>query len=335
MKKLINYMTIRVVVWAIIIAIPMMESRAETLKIHTSRLGSSWFAFGDTLSTMLKGNLPSETDIEVVPWGGGVVNPKLVSRDKSRIGLANVTTVVWAWNGYPGIYKNQKYRNIRALVGGLKSVWITAMAREAYIQNTGNDTLEKILLSGKPVRVVMKPAWSVVPAVADMVFEAMGTDRDQIVANGGKIIQMPARKIPALIRDASADLYIESAVKGHQVVTETSLSAIIRFLDIPDNVLAQLRKEGLNPVPLPKIFKGQAGPTKALDMGTVLIANAKISDDHAYKIVKTVCENKEALIATHNAWSTFQPEQSWRPENTGIPLHPGAIRYYRERGWIR
>ena len=46
--------------------------------------------------------------------------------------------------------------------------------------------------------------------------------------------------------------------------------------------LLQLSKQGLNPVPLPKWFKGQAGPTKALDMGSVLIANAELSEDFAY-----------------------------------------------------
>jgi TRAP transporter TAXI family solute receptor len=334
MKKYRIYMTPMVFVLAIIIVVPI-GAGAVTLKIQTARLGLSWFAFGDTLSTMLKGNLLSETNIEVVPWGGGVVNPKFVSKDQSKTGLANLTTVVWAWNGYPVVYKSQKYTNIRALVGGLKSAWITAMAREAYIQKTGNDTLEKILLSGKPVRVVMKPAWSVVPAVADMVFKVMDTSRDQIVANGGKVIQVSAKKIPALIRDGRADLYFESVFMGQPVINETSLSANIRFLDMPDSVLTQLSREGLKTVPLPKWFKGQAGPTRALDMGTVLIANAKISEDLAYKITKTICENKMRLLASHNAWSTFQPEQAWKPENTGIPLHPGAARYYKEKGWIK
>ena len=61
-------------------------------------------------------------------------------------------------------------------------------------------------------------------------------------------------------------------------------------------------------------------------MGTVLNANTELSEDFAYQITKTVCENKAALSTAHNAWRTFQPEQAWKPENTGIPLHPGAVR---------
>ncbi len=312
-----------------------MGAGAKTIKIQAMRLGSSWYVFGATLATMLKENLPAGTDMEVVPKGGGVGNPISVSKDPSKIGLANVATVVWAWNGHPVVYKGKKYTNIRALVGGLNSVWITAMAREAYIEGTGNDTLEKILLSGKPVRVVMKPAGSSVPVVADMILKAMGTGRDKIVANGGKIIQVSAKQIPALIRDGRADLYFETALKGHPVVTETSLTGNVRFLDMPDNVMEALSKEGLNPVPLPNWFKGQSGPTQALDLGTLLIANADLSEDIAYQITKTLCENKDAMAAAHKAWSTFQPEQAWKPEKTGIKLHPGAVRYYKERGWIK
>lgn len=327
-------MTILTVVLAIIM-ITSISAQAETIKIQAMRLGSSWYIFGATLSSLLQNNLPQGTSVEVVPKGGGVGNPISVSKDPTKIGLANVATVVWAWNGHPVVYKGKQYQNIRALVGGLNSVWITAMVREAYIKETGNDTLEKIVLSGKPVRVVMKPAGSSVPVVADMVLNAMGSSREKIVANGGKIIQVSAKQIPALIRDARADLYFESALKGHPVTTETSLTGNVRFLDMPDTVLSKLAKEGLNPLPMPEYFKGQSGPTKALDMGTMLIANEGLSDDLAYQITKTLCENKDAMAAAHKAWSNFKPEAAWKKENTGIPLHPGAMRYYKERGWLK
>jgi TRAP transporter TAXI family solute receptor len=334
MQKKKTFMTLMVAMLAIILIIPL-GARAETIKIQAMRLGSSWYVFGATLSTLLKDNLPAGTNMEVVPKGGGVGNPISVSKDPSKIGLANVATVVWAWNGHPVVYKGKQYRNIRALVGGLNSVWITAMAREAYIKQTGNDTLEKILLTGTPVRVVMKPAGSSVPVVADMVLKAMGTGRDKIVADGGKIIQVSAKQIPALVRDNRVDLYFESALKGHPVVTETSLTGNVRFLDMPDGVLQELAEEGLNPVPLPQWFKGQSGPTKALDMGTLLIANEKLSDERAYQITKTLCENKKAMASAHKAWSNFIPEDAWRTEKTGIPLHPGAVRYYKEKGWMK
>lgn len=315
------------------LALPAIAD-AQTIKIGAMRLGSSWYVFGATLAKLLKDNLPAGTEVEVIAKGGGVGNPISVDQGKATIALANVATAVWARQGHPVVYKGKKYGNIRALVGGLNSVWVTAMVKEDYIAKTGSDSLEKILLGDKPVRIVMKPAGSSVPVVADMIMAAMGVSRADITKKGGKIIQVSAKQIPALMRDNRADLYFETAVRGHPAVTETSLTANVRFLDLPDSVLAKLAKEGLNPTPLPQWFKGQSGPTKAVDLGTLIIANKSMSDDLAYLITKTIVENKDAMARAHKAWGSFKPELAGKPEKTGIPLHPGAARYYKEKGWL-
>lgn len=307
-------------------------AQAEIIKIGAMRLGSAWYVFGATLSKLLSDNLPAGTKVEVIAKGGGVGNPISVNNGKATIALANVATSVWARQGHPVVYKGKKYEDIRALVGGLNSVWITVMVREAYIQKTGNDTLEKILLGDKPVRIVMKPKGSSVPVVVDMIMDAMGTSRDKIKAKGGSIIQVGAKQIPSLIRDNRADLYFESALKGHPGVTETSLTGNVRFLDLPDGVLSKLAKQGLNPTPLPKWFKGQSGPTKAVDMGTVIIAHKDMSNDLAYLITKTIVENKAAMAQAHKAWNNFDPKTAHLLAKTGIPLHPGAVKYYKEKG---
>ena len=86
---------------------------------------------------------------------------------------------------------------------------------------------------------------------------------------------------------------------------------------------------------MPEFFKGQKGPTKAVDLGTLIIANKSLSDDIAYLVTKTIVENKADLVKAHQAFGDFVPEDAWKPENTAIPLHPGAEKYYRERGWLK
>ena len=108
----------------------------------------------------------------------------------------------------------------------------------------------------------------------------------------------------------------------------------MRFVDLPDSVLDRLKGPGVNPIPLPAYFKGQSGPTKAVDMGTVLICHKDLPDELAYLVTKTVCENKEEMGRAHKAWLDFVPEQGGLPEKTGIPLHPGAERYFTEKGWL-
>lgn len=309
---------------------------AENLKIQAMRLGSSWYVFGATLSKLLEDTLPAGSSVEVVPKGGGVGNVISVNAGKADLGLANVATAVWGYNGDPVVYKGTKHENIRAIVGGLNSVWFVGMVRNDFMEKTGQKTLKEILTSGKPVRISMKPKGSTVPVVADMLLEAMGTSRDKVKADGGDVVQVAAKQLPSLVRDDRTDVYFESAVKGHPAVTEADLTGKVTFLDLPAEAIEKLSAQGLAAKPLPPFFNGQNGkPTQSVDFGTQLIVHKDMSDDLAYLITKTVCENKDNMAAAHKAWANFKPEDAWKPENTGIPLHPGAAKYYKERGWMK
>ena len=109
----------------------------------------------------------------------------------------------------------------------------------------------------------------------------------------------------------------------------------VRFLQLPDRVLKALAAHGLKPDEVPEHFKGQRGPTKAVDLGTLLIAHQDLSDDLAYLITKTICEKHDVMAKAHKAWARFDPKRSGDPQETGIPLHSGARRYYEERGWLK
>ncbi len=306
----------------------------ETIRIGAMPPGTSWYVFAATLSGLLEQRLPAGTRVEVVARGGGVGNPILVDRGKETIALAQAASAAWAYNGDPEAYGGKKHPNICALAGGLNSVWMAAIVREAYIQKTGNDTLEKILQSNDPVRIVMKPRGSTVPVLVDMMFKTLGTSREKILANGGEIIQVTANQIPTILRDGRADVYFENAIQGHPTLTEVSTTMDVRFLAIPKAVLDAVAGPGVKVSPMPKWFRGESGPLESVDMGTVVIANRNLSDDLAYLITKTICESGAKMAEAQRAWADFDPARGGLLENTGVPLHPGAARYYKEKGWL-
>ena len=298
------------------------------------RPGSAWYVFGATLAQLLKPSLPKGSNPEVIARGGGVSNPAAVDKKKATIALSNVASALWAYNGLKGVYK-QKHEGIRALIGGLNKVRVTAMVTESYIKRTGNDTLEKALLSKPPARIVMKPAGSTVPVVADMLMAALDTSRKDMKARGGKIIQVAANQIPAIIKDGRADLYFEVAIPRHPTVTEVTTTNAMRFLSFPPKALKALAAHGLRTAAVPgKWFKGIKGKVLAVDLGTVLIAHKDMSDSLAYTITKTLAENKKAMGKAHAAWRFFKPKNGGKPASVGVPLHPGAAKYFKEKGWL-
>ena len=98
-----------------------------------------------------------------------------------------------------------------------------------------------------------------------------------------------------------------------------------------------MSKYGYSESLLPKnSFKGQAQDLTLPGYRTTLTVTDKMDDQTAYKITKAVVEGKDALIKGHKAFEPFNPAKAWEPKNLGgIPLHPGAMKYYKEKGLMK
>lgn len=328
-----QFLTISAAQCGLLAGLGCEPASGDRITIGAMPPGTSWYVFAATLAQLLQQALPGGTRVEVVARGGGIGNPILVDRGDETIAIAQAATAAWAYAGNPVAYE-QPHRNLRSLVGGLNRVWMAAMLTEEYIDRTGHDTLEQALLSAEPLRIVMKPRGSTVPVVADMLFESLGTSRDRILERGGDIIQVTANQIASIFRDGRADLYLETAIRGHPTVTEVATTTAMRFVDYPEQTIAKLVGPGIERTPMPEWFRGQRGPLDSVDMGTVLIAHKDMSPALAQLIAGTVCENKEAMAAAHRAWEDFDPRKAARLEKTGVPLHAGAEAYFRQRGWL-
>jgi TRAP transporter TAXI family solute receptor len=66
--------------------------------------------------------------------------------------------------------------------------------------------------------------------------------------------------------------------------------------------------------------------------GTVLYGRTDMPDDFAYTLAKALDERQD-LLQWSNVGYSYNPHTVWKA--FGIPLHPGAARYYRERGYMK
>jgi TRAP-type uncharacterized transport system substrate-binding protein len=62
-----------------------------------------------------------------------------------------------------------------------------------------------------------------------------------------------------------------------------------------------------------------------------MAVNASMSEDLAYKLTKTMLEKRDDLALVHKEALNIKPE--WQTSNrAGIPWHPGALKYFKEKG---
>ena len=84
------------------------------------------------------------------------------------------------------------------------------------------------------------------------------------------------------------------------------------------------------------VIKAKTYPTQETDnpvsvVQNILVANASMPDKVAYDIVKTLFDKRPELIAVHREAENFVMEAQTN-KNTPIPWHPGALKYYQEKG---
>jgi TRAP transporter TAXI family solute receptor len=80
-------------------------------------------------------------------------------------------------------------------------------------------------------------------------------------------------------------------------------------------------------------YKGQDKDVKTIGMGTILCIDSSISDEQVYALTKAIYDNAKDLSARHASIANIAPDQV--SQIKGIPLHPGAEKYYKEVGALK
>lgn len=82
------------------------------------------------------------------------------------------------------------------------------------------------------------------------------------------------------------------------------------------------------------LYIGVNTPTKTFGYRATILTRADVPVEVIYDLVKSTFENIEKLRTLHPAWRNLIPSEMIR-DSLVAPLHPGAVKYYRERGWLK
>jgi len=138
---------------------------------------------------------------------------------------------------------------------------------------------------------------------------------------------------------AFADKHIDAAIMlgslGMGGVVEPSTMGLVEFIDIPDDVIKKVVKQSPYwyrfTIPA-NTYRGQPKPIKTYAGPNIVAVTADLPEDTVYQMTKTAFENKKDLVAITPHMQHMTPEGA---KNIMIPLHPGALKYYREIGAIK
>ncbi|MBI4591195.1 MAG: TAXI family TRAP transporter solute-binding subunit [Candidatus Rokubacteria bacterium] len=307
-----------------------MAQQPVTLAFATLSQGTAWYVYGATMAELLRKALPPGSNVDVKPFSGGIGNVKLVAKNETPIGFSFSVSNRWAHDGREAY--DARLENLRGLVGGLDTYYLVAIAQ----RKLGLTSLREIKDKRLPVKLYSLPVGSIGEFGGRQLLHEYGVSYADLKGWGGSTTHVGFNVIVDAMRDGRADLLIAVVTPKHPSITEIATFTDVKFVPLEPERVKGLTALGYQPATMPAdTFKNQPEPIQTVGFPTVLITNAALPEPVAYTITKTICENKEALVRGHAGLAAFEPRDAWKPDVVGLPLHPGAERFYREKGWLR
>ena len=296
-------------------------AHAQTLGIGTAPQGSIGYNMGSAIAKVLAETEKMQPRVQ--PYSGSSAILPLVNSGELDLTVCNVLEAQEAANG-EGPYNGRKQANVRVLAVIFPIFSSMFVKKDSPIQSIAE-------LKGKRVAYGYT-AQLTLNRIVDAILATGGL-------SGNKDI-IPVM-VPNVIR--GADDFAEGKVDGGffalgaAKVAEVDKSVGgIRYLPVSDEpaAVAAMQKifpyayvTTVNPSPA---FAGLAGPTKLMAYDYLVVAGSHVKDDVVYRIAKAMHENKPKLVESLKAFGGFNP--AGMNKATSAPFHPGAVKFYQEKG---
>jgi hypothetical protein len=242
-----------------------------------------------------------------------------------------------ALEGMAPVYKKPN-PNVRALGGifGISYIHILAAA-DTNIKTLGELT-DKIK-AGEKVKVAMPMKGTSDLPLIKQILKFYGVTFEDIEKAGGKIQQAVYADMVSLYKDRHVDYVFTHLALPAAAITEMAVSRNSTLLSTSKECIDTMAKElGTIGTASGKTqiaggtYKGIPDDTPAVPTAAELLISKDVPEIVAYTILKTIGDNIEEVHKINNKNQTFDPKTGWA--NVAVPLHPGAVRYYKEKGYM-
>lgn len=296
---------------------PASAQTTTRLSIGTGGTGGVYYPLGGGMAAILSKHVPGwEATAEVT--GASVANLQLIGQGKQDFGFSMSDSAYDATRG-DGKFKGHPVDARTLMVLYPNKMHVVTVQGNGINQLT--DFKGKRISTGEPN--------SGTEVMSLRLLEAAGiakdVDRERLsVAEG--VNAMKDRKIDGLIwvggvpTAAITDLAATPGITIH-------LLDHAQYADAMNKKWGPLYVKGIIPA---GSYKGQDKDVTNIDVWNLLVADKKMSDQMAYTIVKTLMEHKDDLVAVHREAKNITLEA--QANGSPIPMHPGARKYWEERG---
>ncbi len=289
-------------------------AQSQQVKLMTGPQGGSWYPLGGAIANIAD---KSGVKVQVLP-GAGIANVKAVQGGKADFGFGNsISTVDGVAGRAPFDTKTGNVCNVATLYPQYFQVVANA--------DSGINSLAD--LKGKPV--AFQPKGNTAEFISQQALEVYGLKPSDL----GRVSYVSYTDAVSLMKDNNAQAFTLGTTVPASSIMDLASARDIKLVAIPDDKFQAMRK--LNPGYTKLVIPANSYPKQTKDVQTIgyathVIARCDLDPDVVYKVLKGMVDHKADLAAIAHAMAGTTPKMM--AEDIGVPMHKGALRYYKEVG---
>ena len=297
------------------------HAAGKRISIASAGTGGAWYWVAAGWASVLNKYVKT-VEVTNEQTSGATENIRLLDAGKAEIGMCISDVIYSAYNGNEKLGFKKKYNNMRALMSGhINRTYFVALPR------TKIKTLKD--LKGSGARVSLGPAGTGAEPHLRVVLKDHGVDPEKDI----KLLYLSFNEQVEALKDGSLDVArLGGGIHSAALKNLTTTHDVV-FVELDKEIMRKQVAD--NPYwsfdPLPaNIYKGQTKEYWHATEGSMSFVREDFPEDLAYTIVKVLIEHVGEVAKVH------ADAAEWNLQNyrrmIAIPFHPGAIKYYKEKG---
>jgi hypothetical protein len=254
--------------------------------------------------------------------GGSIANINSIKAGDMDMGVAQSD---WQFHAYNGTakFEGDKFDKLRA-VFSVHGEPFTVIARD----DAGIASFDD--LKGKRVNVGNPGSGQ--RATMEVVLDAVGWTMDDFALAS----ELKPAEQAAALGDNKVDAIIYTVGHPNGSIQEATTTVDAHIVPVAGPAIDKLVAE--NPyyatATVPGgMYKGTDSDVSTFGVKATFVTSADVDDDVVYQVVKAVFDNFDRFKGLHPAFANLT-EKEMISGGLSAPLHPGAVKYYKERGWM-
>lgn len=287
------------------------------INVLTGGTSGVYYPIGVALSQIYGEAIPGvKTSVQATK--ASVENLNLLQSGRGELAFALGDSVADAKNGVEDAGFKVPLTKLRAIAGAYPNYIQIVASKESGIKTLAD-------LKGKTVSVGAPKSGTELNARA--IFKAAGLT----YADMGKVQYLPFAESVELIKNRQLDATLQSSGLGMAAIRDLSSVMPLNYVSIPAEVVAKIGNAAYHSAMIPaNTYDGQPEAVPTVAITNILVTRVDVPDEVAYEMARLIFENLTRLGNSHSAAKDITLENA--AKNLPIPLHPGAERYYKEKG---